>query len=193
MRNVHALRPSLPIALGFVDVLLPTLEDVLDALRGTSVLVPALMSSGYHVSSDIPRAVRRRGGAKITRHLGPDPLLTRALADGLALARGSAQARPVALVSAGSSDPAARIELEEAAADLSSLLGVAVGPTSLSDPALDLSGVEVASYLLAPGTMADAIATRAAAAGAAAVAGPIGAHSAVAELILRRYDEGRGA
>jgi sirohydrochlorin ferrochelatase len=193
VRNVRALRPSVAITLGFVDVLLPTVEDVLDSVRGTTVLVPALLSSGYHVSADIPRAVRRRRGAAITRHLGPDPLLTRALADGLAAARGGGEPGPVALVSAGSSDPAARTELDAAAADLSSLLGVIVRATSLGDSALDLAGVEVASYLLAEGTMSDAIAARATAAGAAVVAGPIGAHPAVAELIVRRYGEGLSA
>jgi sirohydrochlorin ferrochelatase len=191
--NVRALRPSVTITLGFVDVLLPRVEDVLDAVRGSTVLVPALLSSGYHVSADIPRAVRRRRGAAISRHLGPDPLLTRALADQLAAARGSAEPRPVTLVSAGSSDPVARTELEAATADLASLLGVAVRAASLNDPTLDLSGMEVASYLLAEGTMSEAIAARASAAGAALIVGPIGTHPAVAELIVRRYDEGLGA
>jgi sirohydrochlorin ferrochelatase len=190
VRNVRALRPSLTITLGFVDVLLPRVEDVLEAVRGTTILVPALLSSGYHVSADIPRSIRRRRGASITRHLGPDPLLTRALADRLAHARGSRDPAPIALVSAGSSDPAARVELDEAAADLASVVGVDVRAVSLADPDFDLSGHEVASYLLAEGTMSDTIAARAADAGVTVIGRPIGSHPAVAELILRRYDEG---
>jgi sirohydrochlorin ferrochelatase len=192
VRNVRELRPSLTITLGFVDVLLPRVEDVLEAVRGTTILVPALLSSGYHVSADIPRSIRRRRGASITRHLGPDPLLTRALADRLAAARGSRDPAPIALVSAGSSDPAARAELDEAAADLATVVGVPVRAMSLADSSVELAGVEVASYLLAEGTMSDTITARAAEAGAPVISGPIGSHPAVAELILRRYDEGLG-
>jgi sirohydrochlorin ferrochelatase len=42
----------------------------------------------------------------------------------------------------------------------------------------------VASYLVAPGAFHDAVR----ATGAAVVAEPIGAHPAVAEVVLRRYD-----
>jgi sirohydrochlorin ferrochelatase len=183
------LRPRLNVELGFVDVLLPTVEDVLDSVRSNTILVPTLLSSGYHVRTDIPRAARKR--AVITRHLGPDPLLTRALVDRLAAARGSSVAgAPVALVSAGSSDPAARVELATAAADLASALGVPVRPATLSDTDLDLHDVEVASYLLTEGTMADSLALRAAADGALVVGAPLASHPAVAELIVARYDEG---
>jgi sirohydrochlorin ferrochelatase len=190
VRNVRARRPGLPVALGFVDVLLPYVEDVLDSLRGPMVIVPALLSSGYHVKADIPKAVRKRRGAAVARHLGPDPLLTTALVDQLTVARGSATpSGPVALVSAGSSDPAAVDELAVAARDLQSRLGVPVRPTSLAAPGLDLRGHEVASYLLAPGRMSEAIA---AAAAGSVVSAPIGAHPAVAELVVRRYDEALG-
>jgi sirohydrochlorin ferrochelatase len=189
VRNIRSLRPALNITLGFVDVLLPTVEDVLDAVRGSTILVPALLSSGYHVSSDIPRAVRRRKWALITRHLGPDPLLTDALVDQLAIARGDRPIEPVALVSAGSSDPAAFADVTAAAADLAARLGVPVRPTTLTDPDLDLRGMHVARYLLAGGSMSDSIAAKAAAAGATVISEPIGTHLAVAELVLRRYDE----
>jgi sirohydrochlorin ferrochelatase len=188
VRNVRALRPGLPIEMGFVDVLLPWLSDVLEALDGPIVLVPALLSRGYHVTADIPKSVRKRGGAIVARHLGPDPLITTALVDGLAAARGSAAASgPVALVSAGSSDPVAMSELATAAADLSDRLGVPVHPTSLSGADLDLTGLEVAPYLLAEGRMSDTVVSRATA--AKVVATPIGAHPAIAALVLQRYDE----
>ena len=154
-----------------MDVLLPRVEDVLEAVRGTTILVPALLSSGYHVSADIPRSIRRRRGASITRHLGPDPLLDAGAGRPAGAARGSRDPGPIALVSAGSSDPAARAELEEAAADLASVVGVPVRATSLGDASFDLAGLEVASYLLAEGTMSDTIAARAAEAGASVVVG----------------------
>ena len=189
VRNLHRLRPEQAVELGFVDVLLPRVEDVLESLRRPAVLVPALLSTGYHVSADIPRAVRRRNEALISRHLGPDPLLTRALVDALAVARGSAAPGPVALVATGSSDPAAQADVEAAAADLAAALGVPVRATSLADPALHLRGVEVATYLLAEGRMRDSIAARAAEDGATVVSAPIGPHPAVAELILERFDQ----
>ena len=186
---MRAQRAGLPVQLAFVDVLLPTVEDVLDALGGRTVLVPALLSTGFHVANDIPRmARRRRGGAAVARHLGPDRLLSEALAAQLPVA--ALPAAGVALVSAGSSDPAARADLDAAAVDLADLLGVPVRGASLSDPDLDLAGVAVARYLLAEGRMADSIAARAASAGAAFVTEPIGAHPAVASLVLQRYDEG---
>jgi sirohydrochlorin ferrochelatase len=190
VRNARSLRPSLPITLGFVDVLLPNIADVLDSVRGLSVVVPALLSSGYHVAADIPRAVRRRGGALVTPHLGPDPLLTVALADGLATA--GASGLPVVLFAAGSSDPAGWADVVAAAADLSGVLGVPVRPTSLADATLgpaELAGAAVVPYLLAEGRMFESITARALEAGAALVTNPIGTHPAVAELILRRYDE----
>ena len=191
VRNVHALRPGLRVELGFVDVLLPRLEDVLDELNGTMIIVPALLSSGYHVSSDIPRAVRRRRTASITRHLGPDPLLARALADRLAAGRDASRTGPtgpVVLVSTGSSDPAASADLDAAAADLAARIGVEVRGLSLAAlDSIDLAGVEVASYLLAEGRMFDTIVERAGA--AAFVTLPIGSHPVVAELVLQRYDE----
>jgi sirohydrochlorin ferrochelatase len=191
VRGVRALRPTLPITMGFVDVLLPRIDDVASAVTGSIIVVPALLSSGYHVRSDIPRAARKR--AVITRHLGPDGLLTTALADRMVAARAGAAAGPVALVSAGSADPAAREELAIAAASLADALGGPVTGMSLADPDLDLRGYQVASYLLTEGAMSESLRARADAAGVGVVGTPIGSHPAVAELILRRYDEGLGA
>ena len=49
--------------------------------------------------------------------------------------------------------------------------------------------IAVLRYVLAPGRFADDIENDALAAGAVAVAAPLGAHPAVAELVVRRYQD----
>ena len=51
-----------PVPVAFVDVLGPAPDEVLRALHDEpTVLVPALLSSGYHVRSDVPRHVAASG------------------------------------------------------------------------------------------------------------------------------------
>jgi sirohydrochlorin ferrochelatase len=71
-----------------------------------------------------------------------------------------------------------------------------VRPTSLADSTLtpaELAGAAVVPYLLAEGRMFESITARVTEAGAALVTNPIGAHPAVAELVLRRYDAAIGS
>jgi sirohydrochlorin ferrochelatase len=189
LRAVRRLRPPLASRLCFVDVLLPSVSESLAALTGPVVIVPVLLSVGAHVRVDIPRAVGRRKQVLVARHLGPDRLLSTALADQLAAARGSAPPRPVALVAAGSTDADAGGELEAAAADLAQLTGLDVRPLTMASPLPSLAGLHVAPYLLAEGVFFDAVRAAATEAGATVVGAPLGTHPAVAELILRRYDE----
>jgi len=187
------LRPSLRVELCFLDVIEPSVGAALARLDGPVVVVPALLSTGYHVRVDIPAVVDGRPQTAVTSQLGPDPMLSTALAERLATARGrggETATGPIALVAAGSSDPAAREEVERAAADLSTLLARPVQPMAVTDPDLPLAGMEVASYVLAEGVFADTIALRAREAAASVVSAPIGAHPAVARLILIRYDAG---
>jgi sirohydrochlorin ferrochelatase len=187
---VRGSRPDVRVELCFLDILAPSIGEALMELAGPIVLVPAILSTGYHVRGDIPAAVGDRRDVVVTAHLGPDPLLSVALADRLTAARGAHPAGPIALVAAGSSDPAARQDLEVAAADLAQLLDVPVYAATVTDPDLDLSGFQVATYLLAEGTFADIIASLARAAASPVVSVPLGPHPAVARLILDRYDSG---
>ncbi|MCG0287406.1 sirohydrochlorin chelatase [Streptomyces sp. PSAA01] len=79
--RVRALRPGLPVRLGHIELNQPLLTDTLAALRGEAVLVPLLLSRGYHVKQDIPDAVAAAPhlAARIAAPLGPDPLLAEAL------------------------------------------------------------------------------------------------------------------
>ncbi|WP_344318549.1 sirohydrochlorin chelatase, partial [Streptomyces yatensis] len=79
--RVRALRPGLPVRLGHIELNQPLLTDTLAALRGEAVLVPLLLSRGYHTKQDIPDAVAAAPhlAARIAAPLGPDPLLAEAL------------------------------------------------------------------------------------------------------------------
>jgi sirohydrochlorin ferrochelatase len=170
------------------------------------VVVPLLLSSGYHDRVDVPAAVAEvRPDAARAPVLGPDPLLAVALADRLAEA-GWRAGDAVVLAAAGSSDPDAVASVHRQAAlltaELDRRLGspgsrVTVGFGSAAAPdvrsavaaarAAGATRVAIAPYLLAPGFFA----TRLADAGADLVAAPLGAHPAVIDLILHRHATAR--
>jgi sirohydrochlorin ferrochelatase len=152
--------------------------------------VPLLLSTGYHVQTDIPALVARHPATRVARHLGPDPLVIRALVDRLDAARTSEPASTV-LVGAGSSRPDASVELARAG----ELLGTQVGrPVSVLTMADDIRTalaeleppIEVATYFLAEGQFVSVLTE--AADGLATVAAPLGDHAALVELVWARYD-----
>src|SRR5215210_8305679 len=82
-------RPGLETTAAFVDVQPPTVVDVVGELAAAgrpAVVVPLLLSGGYHVHVDIAGAVAAHPGAVAARPLGPDPRLVEVLADRLAAA-----------------------------------------------------------------------------------------------------------
>jgi sirohydrochlorin ferrochelatase len=193
--HVQAARPGIRVELCFVDVLEPDLPSALDELAGRPVVVvPALLSTGHHVQHDIPAATAERAYVHVARHLGPHPLLALALAERL---RDAVDPIPesVVLIGSGSSEPAAGPELEQAGAYLAREISRPVTVLTMND---DLAGelalrsadgpVAVATYLLAEGHFAAKARAEAAEAGGLVVAAPLGAHPAVVELILARYD-----
>jgi sirohydrochlorin ferrochelatase len=182
---VAAARPSVPVALCFLDVATPLLADALD--DSPTVVVPLLLTTGYHVQSDIPAAVAGRPATVVARHLGPAPVLADLLAERL-----PAPARSTALVAVGSSRLEAAAELATAAGLLAAVidapvtvltLGAALRPALAALPA----PVRVATYLLAEGQFVTTL--RTAADGIATVAEPLGVHPKLVELIWTRYDE----
>jgi sirohydrochlorin ferrochelatase len=186
---VRAARPEVEVRLCFLDVLEPSLAQALPSVP--TVVVPALLSTGFHVRKDIASIVAGRRNVRVGRHLGPHALLATALADRLAEARGEHRAgRSIALVATGSTDPGARAELHAAAAELARRTGATVFGVSLADDfaARVGPGVEVASYLLAEGAFADKARAEASAAGAQVISTPLGSHPAVIALIWQRYD-----
>jgi sirohydrochlorin ferrochelatase len=180
--RVRALRGGLDVTVGHLEHGPP----LADAVAPGCVVVPLLLSSGFHVRSDIPA---QAPDAVVAQAVGPDPRLAVALDDRLRAAGWSGG--PVVLAAAGSADERALDDVREAARALADRLGVEVRAAFVSagSPRLaDLSPRAVAAYLLAPGVFQDALH----ACGAPVVAAPIADHPAVAEIVLDRYDEAAG-
>ncbi|MER5204040.1 sirohydrochlorin chelatase [Streptomyces sp. NPDC002825] len=202
--RVRDLRPGLDVRLAHIELNAPLLDEALAGLaaegRG-AVLVPLLLAPGHHVSHDLPAAVAASAAtARVAEPLGAHPLLVEALADRLAEAGWTGDRNNgVVLASAGSRDPRSRAEIRRIAALLGERLGgVPVVPAyaSAATPtvpdavrALEARGrrVAVASCFTAPGLFA----SRAAADAPRLAAQPLGAHPALARLVLHRYDQVR--
>ncbi|MGO4784418.1 sirohydrochlorin chelatase [Cryobacterium sp. W22_MBD10_FK3] len=182
---VAAAAPQLAVVGGYVDVQSPDVPTCLtgiadgSALRGSAadagrpvVIVPLLLSAGYHVRVDLAEAAAEAGQpVRVTGALGPDPRLARILADRLH----EIHLRPddrVVLAAAGSTDANAVADCHTMGAQLAAVLGrpVTVGFISAARPRLADAVLEtraaltagaaasgrvvVATYLLAPGYFA---------------------------------------
>jgi sirohydrochlorin ferrochelatase len=186
---VAAARPDVPVALCFLDVAEPSLAQALDEHTDTDVIVvPLLLSAGYHVTTDIPAVVAGRPRVRVAAHLGPDPAVVRAVADRLTEAGGTERGSTVLAV-IDSSRATAHAEIASAADALAELLERPVNVLPLNTEVADtISGlpqpVDVAVYLLAEGGFLDLVR----AAEPAVVAEPIGVHPALVDLVWARYD-----
>jgi sirohydrochlorin ferrochelatase len=190
---VRTKRPDIPIELCWLDGASPTLASLLPTVAGPAVVVPILLSTGYHVKVDIPAIVGDRPDTAIASPLGPDKRISRVVFQRLRAAR-TAETGPdedIHVVAAGSSDPDARAELDVVAGHLKrwNHHDVSVGQLTDADPfARAHPGSQVANYLLAPGYFNDMLHLMAAGElPADVVADPIGAHPLVADVILDRY------
>jgi sirohydrochlorin ferrochelatase len=130
---VAVARPDVDVSLCFLDVARPSLADALGVHSGPITVVPLLLSSGFHVLTDIPAVVAGHPDVRVARHLGPDPLVIEAVLDRLAAARGPAAVATTLLVGAGSSNPAAAGELRTAASRLAERLGRPVSLVTLGE------------------------------------------------------------
>ena len=97
-----------PVQVAFVDVLGPTPSEVLRELPAErpAIVVPAFLSGGFHVRSDLPAHVAASGhpAVTVTAPLGPCPQTVRVVADRL-VECGWRQGDSVVLAAAGTSDP----------------------------------------------------------------------------------------
>jgi sirohydrochlorin ferrochelatase len=212
--GVRAARPGLDVREAFVDVQQPEVGEVLaGAVRdaGTAVVVPLLLSTGYHVRHDIAQAVAAvnasDGGVAVAAEpLGPHPLLVDILADRYAAAEAAhgpfRSDDAVVLAAAGSSVAAAATAVEEVTSALAQRLGRFVTPSygagaeprvpaavAAARAAAGSSGapgaarVIVVSYLLAPGYFLDRVLEAGADVVTDPVAGPAAAEKADPRLV----------
>ncbi|MBD7981992.1 sirohydrochlorin chelatase [Oerskovia merdavium] len=187
--DVRATRPDLDVREAFVDVQQPEVADVVthavapcapgEGAGGQAVVVPLLLSTGFHVNVDITEAVSpehegrgpEHGAATAARALGPDPRLAEILADRL-VAAGVRPHDAVVLAAAGSSRSGAARDVEAVAEHLRAHHDgpVTVGFGAMATPSVR-DAVEAAREALAaavvPGEPATAPGGGADAAGAA--------------------------
>jgi sirohydrochlorin ferrochelatase len=189
-----------PVHVSFVDVLGPTPSEVLTQMDEPTIVVPAFLSRGYHVTSDIPTHVDASGhpDVTVTEALGPGPQLVRVLADRL-MESGWRHDDSVVLAAAGTSDPGAQRDLHMMATGLSAITGsrvelafAATGTPRVHDAVESLRRrgahrVVVASYLLSDGLFQDRLRVS----GADVVTEPLGTHPGLVRLIANRFSRAR--
>lgn len=199
-RLIAALRsaaPAFDVRAAVVDVEDHRLGVVLDDIARPAVVVPLLLSAGFHVHHDIADAVNARPDVVAASPLGPDAALTQIAVQRLA----EVGATPDDLVVVGasaSSQAQALSDIDQAARDLRDAWGgpVRVGHVGhAGEPLSDVvqhartSGrrVVVSSYLLAPGYFQ----TQLERSGADLVTGPLLTASPdrlLVNLVLRRFE-----
>ncbi|MFB6609665.1 sirohydrochlorin chelatase [Agromyces sp. NPDC056379] len=191
------------VRLGHVDVQQPDVAATLAALppESPAVVVPLLLSAGYHVHVDLRREIEAvvDRPVRLAAALGPDDRLVEVLRRRLDEA-GATPDDLIVLAVAGSSDARAVDDCRDMGERLASALGapVTVGFLSAAEPRLGEAITEVraaagsrrvvaASYLLAPGYFQDL----AAAAGADLVTEPLltpdDAPDELVDVVLDRF------
>jgi sirohydrochlorin ferrochelatase len=192
-RQVRRLAPVLDVHVAFIGHAEPSLPAELGAAGSNAVIVPLLLSTGYHLTADIAGAATS-AGARVAGPLGPDELLLTALIARLSDA-GVPAGTPVVLAAAGSSDPEAAADVQKQADLLAERLSVPVvgAFASAARPTVPEAvaklrqrtglPIAVASYLLAPGHFQDQLHDS----GAEWVSEPLGGHPALAGLVIERY------
>jgi sirohydrochlorin ferrochelatase len=200
--EVRRRLPGVEVITAWVELVAPGLDEVMSGMERPAVVVPLLLSTGYHVRTDVPAAAAlSRAPVHVAAPLGPDRHLARATTVRLREA-GALWGDAIVLAAAGSTDPAGLADVEQAAALLRAEWGPRVTHACLSGAGPEvLAAVEylrqtgadrvcVAPYLLAPGRFSRRVMDLASAAGATTVAPVLGSHRFVTDLVLLRYQQG---
>jgi uroporphyrin-III C-methyltransferase/precorrin-2 dehydrogenase/sirohydrochlorin ferrochelatase len=187
----------------------PSATEVAGRLDG-GVLVPLLLTSAYHVKSDVPEAAAAmtalgRGPYAVAAALGPHPLLLAAARQLLERAGEAPDPQTgVVLVAGGSSDRAAISAIGDAVASAPSGgwgdWGVAAlaGGDDIETVADRLRAdgarrVLVVTYMVAEGVLRDRMVVHAEKAGAEVVPGTLGETDSFADLVVHRAGEALAA
>ncbi len=205
LADVRQAEPSLQVSEAFVDVQEPEVDEVVTRAvqHRDAVVVPLLLSTGFHLQVDIARAIQScagddaaAGAAVAAPALGPDQRLVSILADRLADA-GTQAGDAVVVAAAGSSVARAAADVEQVAAALRQVhdgpVSIGYGAKATPSVADAVSAarealapgrkVVAASYLLAPGFFHDRVAQ----AGADVVTEPLAPDERLAQIVLDRY------
>ena len=196
---VRARIPDTRVVQAFVDVQEPTVGEIVERERvhDEVVVVPLLLSVGFHTAVDIARAVRPYEGVRQAEPLGTHPLIAEVLRARLRTAVHDRwlPGDHVVLAAAGSRNPASVSDVTTAAAHLADLIPVPVtiGYASAIEPRIadavgiarqdGASRVIAASHVLAPGYFAGLVERS----GADLVSAPLGVDLRSAEFIVVRF------
>ncbi len=143
----------------YVELCEPLFEDVLAASDDPTVVVPLLLSTGFHVRQDLPGGLPGPAGRAAGAPARPAPRCSPAPARAAARAGAAPGAGRLVMVAAGSSDPLATRDLDRAAELLAGpgatrsrrhALRARPPPGEVVRP-----GDVVSPYLLSPGFFAD--------------------------------------
>ena len=198
--QIRRLRPWLDVRVAFCERSEPNLRDVLAGLDRPGLVTPLLLASAYHARVDIPSMLdEAKVPVRQADTLGEDHRLVDVLHQRLT----EIGLRPtpdsgVLVVAVGSSHAAANARTATLASELSQRgwrrvrVAYATTQPSVSDGIAELnhSGagrIAIAPWFIAPGRITDRVARVAADLGVA-MAEPLGAHPALAETVLDRFD-----
>ncbi|GAC57181.1 putative ferrochelatase [Gordonia hirsuta DSM 44140 = NBRC 16056] len=214
-RVTDAVRRALPgvrVELAYLDLNVPLLDDVLDALDGEVVVVPLLFGDGFHSKTDLPamlEAARLRNPrlrpvqTPIVGRYSPVPALIERLEQALGRTPSAHTGDGVLLYAVGSSDPASDASIHERGRELAAVLGVPVHTVFATRLGRDGAVMAAATdYLRACGARQLVASPLFLSAGlltervereldavwpGATVAGPIGEHPSLIAAIARLY------
>ncbi|MEO9327455.1 sirohydrochlorin chelatase [Gordonia aurantiaca] len=199
---VVANLPDVEVELSYLDLDEPLVGDVLDRVGDDTIVVPLLLSSGYHHKIDLPAIIaEHRPFAHQTEVIGTRPLAA-ALADRLREA-GLDDRDGVILAAVGSSDESADLHVRRRAIELSTRLHrpvevvfatkLGAGGRALRSAVrrLRTAGAEriaLSPYFLSTGLLIEKVETALdTMADSTLVAGPLGAHQDVVDGICALY------
>jgi sirohydrochlorin ferrochelatase len=191
---VRSRAPRLDVRPAFLDFDEPGFGEVLAGLDGPAVVVPLLLGSAYHARVDIPAVVEESGATdvRVADVLGPDPAVLDVAAARLA-ALGLAPGEPglgLVLAGTGSSHQAANAVVHRLAERWPrTVAAFATASPGVTDAVAELRErgarrIAVASWFLAPGRLLDRVCEQA---DGVPVAEALGAHPAIADVVLARY------
>jgi len=195
-RAVSRRLPTTLVEVAFLDHDEPSLTavatDLASAGHTSAVVVPAFLTTAFHVRSDVPRAVAAAESTSgmslsVSAPIGPDERLIEAMDAHLPAGA------PLVLAVAGTRDPQALADLDALAASWSRSRGteVVVAHAAMSEPDVP-TGIArvrtagepaVAAYVLFPGVLPDRIAD---AAQGLVCSPPVGLDAAVVDIVIDR-------
>jgi sirohydrochlorin ferrochelatase len=200
--RVRLARPGVCVHLSFLELSVPSVDQVLSGLDRPAVVVPLLLGAAFHARVDLParlaaaRAVNEYVPGEAARTLGSDQELD----DVLASAAHQVGGDGYLLFGPGSSHAAANDEVHRRARRLSRRLGKPVRAAFVTaEPSVDDAVAALLAqgsrapaglpWFLAPGRLLDRGLDQLTAAGVDRSAAPLAFDSRLAGAVLSRYDE----